>query len=301
MPPPHHPPSGILAPRRGKPPPKGPRLEPPRRARLRARKPARMWRSCRGCRRIGWRGRAQRGHAAVGRKGDHARRGCDDRGAGRNVGHHDGVGPDAGIIADGDPAEYHGARRDGNAVTERGSVVHRAMAADRDVLTDDAVVADLREPVDRHAARCMRKSYPAADAGLAPDLDAINVADEAEGNLIDPGREHAHAAGKSVRPDPEPVDGECLESRMAPRPVVPDPVFLQERPERQRRDGVRHCVLGRSFVVIARKMRPGGLEPPTNSLEGCCSIQLSYGRATFAACGSYKNDAGPETVSAGAS
>ena len=22
---------------------------------------------------------------------------------------------------------------------------------------------------------------------------------------------------------------------------------------------------------------PGGLEPPTNSLEGCCSIQLSYG------------------------
>src|ERR1043166_5042089 len=25
-------------------------------------------------------------------------------------------------------------------------------------------------------------------------------------------------------------------------------------------------------------MRPGGLEPPTNSLEGCCSIHLSYGR-----------------------
>ena len=25
-------------------------------------------------------------------------------------------------------------------------------------------------------------------------------------------------------------------------------------------------------------MRPGGLEPPTHSLEGCCSIQLSYGR-----------------------
>src|SRR5438046_6145207 len=24
-------------------------------------------------------------------------------------------------------------------------------------------------------------------------------------------------------------------------------------------------------------MRPGGLEPPTNSLEGCCSIHLSYG------------------------
>src|SRR6266498_2258621 len=34
-------------------------------------------------------------------------------------------------------------------------------------------------------------------------------------------------------------------------------------------------------------MRPGGFEPPTNSLEGCCSIHLSYGRAnnlrTFAA------------------
>ena len=26
-------------------------------------------------------------------------------------------------------------------------------------------------------------------------------------------------------------------------------------------------------------MRPGGFEPPTNSLEGCCSIHLSYGRA----------------------
>src|SRR6185503_18179076 len=27
-------------------------------------------------------------------------------------------------------------------------------------------------------------------------------------------------------------------------------------------------------------MRPGGFEPPTNSLEGCCSIHLSYGRGT---------------------
>ena len=27
-------------------------------------------------------------------------------------------------------------------------------------------------------------------------------------------------------------------------------------------------------------MRPGGLEPPTNSLEGCCSIHLSYGRGS---------------------
>src|SRR3989449_5562588 len=27
-------------------------------------------------------------------------------------------------------------------------------------------------------------------------------------------------------------------------------------------------------------MRPGGFEPPTNSLEGCCSTHLSYGRAT---------------------
>ena len=26
-------------------------------------------------------------------------------------------------------------------------------------------------------------------------------------------------------------------------------------------------------------MRPGGFEPPTNSLEGCCSIHLSYGRS----------------------
>jgi hypothetical protein len=27
---------------------------------------------------------------------------------------------------------------------------------------------------------------------------------------------------------------------------------------------------------------PGGLEPPTNSLEGCCSIQLSYGTSAEA-------------------
>jgi hypothetical protein len=26
------------------------------------------------------------------------------------------------------------------------------------------------------------------------------------------------------------------------------------------------------------EVRPGGLEPPTHSLEGCCSIHLSYGR-----------------------
>src|SRR5687767_2463586 len=26
-------------------------------------------------------------------------------------------------------------------------------------------------------------------------------------------------------------------------------------------------------------MRPGGFEPPTHSLEGCCSIHLSYGRS----------------------
>ena len=29
-------------------------------------------------------------------------------------------------------------------------------------------------------------------------------------------------------------------------------------------------------------VRPGGLEPPTDSLEGCCSIQLSYWRFTLA-------------------
>src|SRR2546428_4867425 len=29
-----------------------------------------------------------------------------------------------------------------------------------------------------------------------------------------------------------------------------------------------------------KAMRPGGFEPPTNSLEGCCSIHLSYGRHT---------------------
>src|SRR6266699_3157230 len=29
---------------------------------------------------------------------------------------------------------------------------------------------------------------------------------------------------------------------------------------------------------LRNSMRPGGFEPPTNSLEGCCSIHLSYGR-----------------------
>src|SRR5262245_51292537 len=33
-----------------------------------------------------------------------------------------------------------------------------------------------------------------------------------------------------------------------------------------------------SLEVVHAAMRPGGFEPPTNSLEGCCSIHLSYGR-----------------------
>ena len=31
-------------------------------------------------------------------------------------------------------------------------------------------------------------------------------------------------------------------------------------------------------------MRQEGLEPPTHSLEGCCSIHLSYWRFTLAVC-----------------
>src|SRR4029077_5425487 len=34
----------------------------------------------------------------------------------------------------------------------------------------------------------------------------------------------------------------------------------------------------RSGLGSRNPMRPGGLDPPTNSLEGCCSIHLSYGR-----------------------
>ena len=34
---------------------------------------------------------------------------------------------------------------------------------------------------------------------------------------------------------------------------------------------------------VHERVRPGGFEPPTNSLEGCCSIHLSYGRPV---CGS---------------
>src|SRR5438132_2664785 len=55
----------------------------------------------------------------------------------------------------------------------------------------------------------------------------------------------------------------------------------------------RRCACDREFTMLrleterqytqgserAGEMRPGGFEPPTNSLEGCCSIHLSYGRA----------------------
>src|SRR3546814_8106660 len=34
-----------------------------------------------------------------------------------------------------------------------------------------------------------------------------------------------------------------------------------------------------------RMARPAGVEPATTSLEGSCSIQLSYGRALFIGCG----------------
>ena len=44
------------------------------------------------------------------------------------------------------------------------------------------------------------------------------------------------------------------------------------------------------------RMRPGGLEPPTHSLEGCCSIQLSYGRVRFKA---YPTAAAPGSLGVG--
>ncbi len=57
---------------------------------------------------------------------------------------------------------------------------------------------------------------------------------------------------------------------------------LQRRTEREPRDGVVFSdedVHGRS--TFGGGMRPGGFEPPTNSLEGCCSIHLSYGRERY--------------------
>jgi hypothetical protein len=45
------------------------------------------------------------------------------------------------------------------------------------------------------------------------------------------------------------------------------------------------------------RMRPGGLEPPAHSLEGCCSIQLSYGRARLKA---YQTAAAPGSLVIGA-
>src|SRR5258705_6498948 len=47
---------------------------------------------------------------------------------------------------------------------------------------------------------------------------------------------------------------------------------LEHGAQRHARDGV---VFGEEQI---HRVRPGGLEPPTNSLEGCCSIHLSYGR-----------------------
>ena len=32
---------------------------------------------------------------------------------------------------------------------------------------------------------------------------------------------------------------------------------------------------------MRQQMRPAGFEPATHSLEGCCSIQLSYGRSSL--------------------
>ena len=47
---------------------------------------------------------------------------------------------------------------------------------------------------------------------------------------------------------------------------------LEDGAQRHPSDGV---VFGQEDV---HAVRPGGFEPPTNSLEGCCSIHLSYGR-----------------------
>src|SRR5438093_7981101 len=46
---------------------------------------------------------------------------------------------------------------------------------------------------------------------------------------------------------------------------------LEDGAQRHPSDGV---VFGQEDV---HAVRPGGFEPPTNSLEGCCSIHLSYG------------------------
>src|SRR5205085_8735745 len=50
------------------------------------------------------------------------------------------------------------------------------------------------------------------------------------------------------------------------------PETLEHRAQRHARDGV---IFGEEQI---HRVRPGGFEPPTNSLEGCCSIHLSYGR-----------------------
>jgi hypothetical protein len=46
---------------------------------------------------------------------------------------------------------------------------------------------------------------------------------------------------------------------------------------------IPHKKLGQSHNQVSNRIElklvcPEGIEPPTHSLEGCCSIQLSYGQ-----------------------
>ena len=73
----------------------------------------------------------------------------------------------------------------------------------------------------------------------------------------------------------------ALGDRLRERTEAHGECAARRREEHGRREGDRadgkvatHTVQHAGNVA----MRPGGFEPPTNSLEGCCSIHLSYGR-----------------------
>src|SRR3546814_8981090 len=65
--------------------------------------------------------------------------------------------------------------------------------------------------------------------------------------------------------------------RPAPGGIARDPAAVDAAAD--------HREVVHRFPPPQRMARPAGFEPATTSLEGSCSIQLSYGRALFIGCG----------------
>src|SRR5207249_2902073 len=104
--------------------------------------------------------------------------------------------------------------------------------------------------------------------GPAQDLgdEARHVARMVVAHVSEDGGENGVLADFSIKGVHQPVDG-----GHATGP-------LEQRGRRRRWLGRRPSGHDGVSSKCASSMRPGGFEPPTNSLEGCCSIHLSYGR-----------------------